>query len=70
MATASEAIMIELEKEGCEWIKSERFQKKQAEEAKRKEQENPMKVRMMGGGGFLHGKFSQNSAPFTRQQVQ
>jgi len=44
MATASEAIMIELEKEGCEWIKSERFQKKLAEEAKRKEQENPMKV--------------------------
>jgi len=44
MATASEAIMIELEKEGCEWIKSERFQKKQADEAKRKEKDNPMKV--------------------------
>ena len=70
MATASEAIMIELEKEGCEWIKSERFQKKLAEEAKRKEQENPMKVRMMGGESFLPGRFSQNSAPFTRQQVQ
>lgn len=44
MATASEAIMIELEKEGCQWIKSERFQKKQAEEAKRRERDNPMKV--------------------------
>jgi len=44
MATASEAIMIELEKEGCEWIKSEKFQKKEAEEQKRKEKENPMKV--------------------------
>ena len=79
MATASEAIMIELEKEvrwiffklildngwlrldigywkldigsfqhlslkGCEWIKSERFQKKQAEEQKRKDKENPMRV--------------------------
>jgi len=43
MATASEAIMIELEKEGCEWIKSERFQKRMADEAKRKEKENPMK---------------------------
>ena len=53
MATASEAIMIELEKEGCEWIKSERFQKKQAEEAKRKEQDNPMKVSMMGGRGLF-----------------
>ena len=44
MATASEAIMIELEKEGCQWIKSERFQKRQAEEQKRREAENPMKV--------------------------
>jgi len=44
MATASEAIMIEMEKEGCEWIKSERFQKKQADEAKKREKENPMKV--------------------------
>jgi len=44
MATASEAVMIELEKEGCEWIKSERFQKRQADEAKRREKENPMKV--------------------------
>ena len=45
MATASEAIMIEMEKEGCEWVKSERFQKKQAEEAKRRERDNPMKVK-------------------------
>ena len=29
---------------GCEWIKSERFQKKQAEEQKRKDKENPMRV--------------------------
>ena len=59
-ATASEAIMIELEKEGwvkngvggqavtfilrCEWIKSEKFQKKMKEDAKRREQNNPMKV--------------------------
>jgi len=43
-ATASEAIMIELEKEGCEWIKSERYQKKVKEDAKRREQNNPMKV--------------------------
>jgi len=43
-ATASEAIMIELEKEGCEWVKSERFMKKQEEAAKRREKENPMKV--------------------------
>lgn len=44
MATASEAIMIELEKEGCEWIKSERFQKRCADEAKKRDKENPMKT--------------------------
>jgi len=43
-ATSSEAIMIELEKEGWEWIKSERFLKKQAEQQKKKEADNPMKV--------------------------
>ena len=32
---------------GCEWIKSEKFQKKAAEEQKRKEKENPMKVKTM-----------------------
>ncbi|XP_023341623.1 paladin isoform X2 [Eurytemora carolleeae] len=43
-ATASEAIMIELEKEGCEWIRSERFEKRKAEEAKNREKNNPMKL--------------------------
>jgi len=43
-ATASEAIMIELEKEGCEWIKSERFIKRQREAEKNREKNNPMKV--------------------------
>jgi len=43
-ATASEAIMIELEKEGCEWIKSERFIKKQREAEKNREKNNPMKI--------------------------
>jgi len=43
-ATASEAIMIELEKEGWEWIKSERFLKKQADAQKRREKDNPMKI--------------------------
>jgi len=43
-ATASEAIMIELEKEGWEWIRSERFHKKQVEAEKRREADNPMKV--------------------------
>jgi len=43
-ATASEAIMIELEKEGWEWIKSERFMKRLKEEAKNREKNNPMKV--------------------------
>lgn len=43
-ATASEAIMIELEKEGCEWIRSERYAKKQKEEAKNREKNNPMKL--------------------------
>lgn len=43
-ATSSEAVMIELEKEGWEWIKSERFMKKQAEDQKKREANNPMKV--------------------------
>jgi len=43
-ATSSEAIMIELEKEGWEWIKSERYHKKVKEEATRREKNNPMKV--------------------------
>jgi len=43
-ATSSEAVMIELEKEGWEWIKSERFMKKMKEEAKNREKNNPMKL--------------------------
>lgn len=43
-ATASEAIMIELEKEGCEWIKSERYMKRLVEESKKREKNNPMKL--------------------------
>jgi len=43
-ATSSEAIMIELEKEGWEWIRSERFHKKEKEAAKRREENNPMKI--------------------------
>jgi len=43
-ATSSEAIMIELEKEGWEWIKSERFHKKEREAAKAREANNPMKI--------------------------
>eukprot|EP00088_Acartia_fossae_P005431 TRINITY_DN12404_c0_g1_i1.p1 TRINITY_DN12404_c0_g1~~TRINITY_DN12404_c0_g1_i1.p1 ORF type:complete len:439 (-),score=124.22 TRINITY_DN12404_c0_g1_i1:160-1476(-) len=43
-ATSSEAIMIELEKEGWEWIKSERYHKKQKEEAAKREKNNPMKI--------------------------
>lgn len=43
-ATSSEAIMIELEKEGCEWIKSERYEKRKKEEAKQREANNPMKT--------------------------
>jgi len=44
MATSSEAIMIELEKEGWEWIRSERYHKKVKEEASRREKNNPMKI--------------------------
>jgi len=44
MATASEAIMIELEKEGWEWIRSERYHKKVQEDASRREKNNPMKI--------------------------
>jgi len=43
-ATASEAIMIELEKEGWEWIKSERFHKQEKLRAEKKEKNNPMKI--------------------------
>ena len=43
-ATASEAIMIELQKEGCEWIKSELFYKKEMKKQKEREKTNPMKV--------------------------
>ena len=43
-ATGSEAIMIELMKEGWEWIKSERFQKKEEEKARKRELNNPMKA--------------------------
>ena len=43
-ATASEAIMIELQKEGCEWIKSEQYEKMKKREAKEREKNNPMKL--------------------------
>jgi len=43
-ATASEAIMIELEKEGWEWIRSERFHKQQLQQAEKREKNNPMKI--------------------------
>ena len=43
-ATGSEAIMIELMKDGWEWIKSERFHKKEADKAKKREANNPMKT--------------------------
>ena len=42
-ATGSEAVMIELVKEGWEWIKSERFHKQEADKAQRREANNPMK---------------------------
>jgi len=43
-ATGSEAIMIELMKDGWEWIKSERYHKKEADKAKKREANNPMKT--------------------------
>jgi len=43
-ATASEAIMIELEKEGWEWIRSERFHKLLKQQAEKREKNNPMKI--------------------------
>ena len=43
-ATGSEAIMIELMKDGWEWIKSERYYKKEADKAKKRELNNPMKA--------------------------
>lgn len=42
-ATGSEAIMIELMKDGWEWIKSERYHRKEADKAKKREANNPMK---------------------------
>lgn len=44
MATASEAIMIELQKEGWDWIRSELFHKKEAEKEKERVRCNPMKL--------------------------
>lgn len=41
-STGSEAIMIELMKEGWDWIKSEQFQKREAKEALLKETNSPM----------------------------
>jgi hypothetical protein len=43
-ATASEAIMIELQKEGCEWIKSELYYKKQVAKEKERAKNNPMQT--------------------------
>lgn len=43
-ATASEAIMIELQKEGWEWIKSDLYYKKQKAKEKERENNNPMKT--------------------------
>ena len=42
-ATGSEAVMIELMKDGWDWIKSEKFHKMEQEKAKRREANNPMK---------------------------
>lgn len=42
-ATGSEAIMIELMKEGWDWIKSEKFQKQQEKEKAQREANTPMK---------------------------
>jgi hypothetical protein len=42
-ATASDAVMLELVAEGWEWVKSERFHKKEAAKAKEREKNNPMK---------------------------
>lgn len=42
-ATASEAIMIELMKEGWDWIKSEKFHKLEAKEKEQREANSPMK---------------------------
>jgi len=41
-ATGSEAIMIELMKDGWDWIKSEQFQKREAKEAELREKNTPM----------------------------
>ena len=41
--SGSEAVMLELVKEGWEWIKSERFHKQEEDKAKKREANNPMK---------------------------
>jgi len=42
MATASDAIMLELVKDGWEWIKSEKFHAREAKEAELREKNSPM----------------------------
>lgn len=42
-ATSTEAVMLELEKEGCEWIKSEQFHKKEKQRELERQKNNPMK---------------------------
>eukprot|EP00095_Tigriopus_kingsejongensis_P011137 maker-scaffold534_size144770-snap-gene-0.28 protein:Tk11137 transcript:maker-scaffold534_size144770-snap-gene-0.28-mRNA-1 annotation:"hypothetical protein EUTSA_v10005753mg" len=43
MATSTDAIMLEMEREGIPWIKSEIYQKRKAREQKELEKNNPMK---------------------------
>lgn len=43
-ATSTDAIMLELEKEGIPWIKSEIYEKRKAREQKELEKTNPMKL--------------------------
>ncbi len=43
MATSTEAVMLEFEKEGLEWVRSEQFQKKEKQRQKEREKNNPMK---------------------------
>ena len=42
-ATSTDAIMLEFEKEGLEWVRSEQFLKKKKAEEKERQQNNPMK---------------------------
>ena len=42
-ATSTEAVMLELVKEGCEWIKSEQYEKMKLREEKERKANNPMK---------------------------